>query len=112
MKLVALRAELKNNRAFGRAVRAQFDIDTMHAVECARVARAYGERSDIYRRLSWNVLVLLSSPTIPALVRQDLEARILVGESIGGPDILRARGPLNMGRPRRRADLPAIRVAA
>jgi hypothetical protein len=36
MKLVALRAELKSNRAFGRAVRAQFDIDTMHAVECAR----------------------------------------------------------------------------
>jgi hypothetical protein len=52
MKLVVLRAELKSNRAFGRAVRAQFDVDTMHAVECARVARAYGERPDIYRRLT------------------------------------------------------------
>jgi hypothetical protein len=110
--VATLRAELKSNRAFGRAVRAQFDIDTMHAVECARVARAYGERLDIYRRLSWNALVLLSSPTIPAPVRQDLEARILVGESVGGPDILRAHGPLNMGRPRQRADRPAMRVAA
>jgi len=55
--------------------------------------------------------VLLSSPTIPAPVRQDLEARILVGESIGGLDILRSRGALNMGPPRRRADRP-IRVAA
>jgi len=111
LKLVALRADLKSNRAFGRAVRAQFDIDTMHAVECARGARAYSERPDIYRRLSWNALVLLSSPTIPAPVRQDLEARILVGESIGGLDILRSRGALNMGPPRRRADRP-IRVAA
>jgi hypothetical protein len=57
-------------------------------------------------------LVLLSLPTIPAPVQQDLEARILVGESVGGPDILRAHGPQNMGRPRRRADRPVMRVAA
>jgi len=39
-------------------VRSQFDIDAMHAVECARVGRAYGERPDIYRRLSWNASLL------------------------------------------------------
>jgi hypothetical protein len=73
---------------------------------------AFGDRPDIFTRISWNTLVLLSSPTMPAPLRQALEARILVGESIGGPDILRARGPLKMGRPRRRADRPAMRMAA
>jgi hypothetical protein len=34
---------------------------------------------------------MLSSPTMPAPVRQDLEARIMAGESIRGPDIDRAR---------------------
>ena len=49
---------------------------------CARAARAYGERREIYSRMSWNALVLLSSPTIPPAVRQDLEPRIMAGESI------------------------------
>ena len=84
----------------------------MHAVECARVAKAYGERPEIFRRLSWNALVLLSSPTMPPAVRRDLEARILAGEAIGGPDIVRARGKLKTGRPRRPSDRPAIRIAA
>jgi hypothetical protein len=90
-KLAALRAQAKSNRAFGRAVRAQFDIEAMHAVECARVARAYGDRPDIYRRLSWNALVLLSSPTLPSPARQRLEARILAGEPVVATDIVRAR---------------------
>jgi hypothetical protein len=112
LKLVELRSRINGILAFGRAVRAQFDIDAMHAVECARVAKAYGERPDIYRRLSWNALVLLSSPTLPLSVPQDLEARILAGESVGGPDIVRARGAHKMGRPKRPADQPALRVAA
>jgi hypothetical protein len=49
---------------------------------------------------------------MPAPVRQDLEARILAGESIGGPDIVRARGQLKTGRPRRRLDQRATRMAA
>jgi hypothetical protein len=108
-KLVALRSQTKSNRAYAGQVRAQFDIDTMHAVECARVARAYGDRPEIFTRLSWHALTLLSSPTMPASVRQDLEARILAGESIGAPHIVRARG--TAGRPKR-ADRPAMWMAA
>lgn len=91
MALIALRTRIKSNRAFGRAVRSQFDVDPMHAVECKRAARAYGDRPDIYCRLSWNALVLLSSPTLPARARQHLEARILAGEKIVATDIIRAR---------------------
>jgi hypothetical protein len=77
-----------------------------------KVARIYGERRDIYSRLSWNALALLSSRTMPPTVRQDLEARILAGESIGGPAIVRARGPFKTGRPRRPADQPPLLMAA
>ena len=80
--------------------------------ECARVAKVYGARPEIYRRLSWEGLIQLSSPTLPSSLRQDLERRILAGERISGPNIIRARGPLKMGRPRRRADRPAMRMAA
>jgi hypothetical protein len=104
---VALRAQVKSNRAFGRAVRAQFDIDAQHAVECAAAARAYGTRPEIFGKLSWDALVVLSSSTMPALVRQALEARILAGERIGGPQIRRAR----RAHAQRRAEQPA-RMAA
>ena len=76
------------------------------------MARAYGTRPEIFTRLSWNALVLLSSPTMPAPVRQDLEARILAGQSIGAPDIVRARGTLKPGRPRRPSDRTAMHMAA
>ena len=38
-------------------------------------------------------MVLISSPTMPAEVRADLEARIVAGEAIGAPEIRAARGP-------------------
>jgi hypothetical protein len=41
--------------------------------------------------LAWNALILLSSPTMPVPARWDMEARIVAGESVGGPDIVRAR---------------------
>ena len=53
----------------------------------------------------------LLSPTRPSSLRQDLERRILAGERISGPNIIRARGTLKPGRPRRPADQPA-RMAA
>jgi hypothetical protein len=90
-QLVALRAQVKSNRAFSHAVRARFDIDTQHAVECAAAARAYGSRPEIFGKLSWNALVALSSPTMPAPVRLDLEVHILAGERIGAPQIRAAR---------------------
>jgi hypothetical protein len=110
-KLVALRSQIQSNRAYGRAVRAQFDIDTMQAVECAHVAKTYDARPEIYRRPSWEGLIQLSSPTLPSSLRQDLERRIHAGERISGPDILRARGTLKPGRTRQPANLPA-RMAA
>jgi hypothetical protein len=42
---------------------------------------------------------------LPA-IRQDIETRILAGESIGATDIRRARGPRKTG-PKRPADLPS-----
>jgi hypothetical protein len=109
MKLLALRATIKRNCAFGRAVRRQFDIDAQDAAEMMKVARAYGSRPEIFTRLSWIALVTLSSPALPAAAREALESRIRAGESIGAPEIRAARGP---GRPRRQAGQQATRMAA
>jgi hypothetical protein len=112
VELLALRSRTKSNREFGRLRDRLFDVDTKRSVQCMMVARAYAERPEIYRRLSWKALRDLASPSLPVSARQDLERRILAGESIGGPDIVRARGPLKTGRPRRRADRSAMRMAA
>jgi hypothetical protein len=112
MDLIALRATIKSNCAFGRQVRRRFEVDAQHSCEVMKVARAFGTRPEIYRRLSWEGLLQLSSPTMPAPVRQRLEARILAGEKIVASDIVRARGTLKTGRPRRPADQSAARMAA
>jgi hypothetical protein len=69
-----------------------------------KVARAYGDRPEVFTRVSWNALLLLSSPTMPPAVREGLEARILAGEPISGPDIVHAREGrfTKTGRPKRR----------
>jgi hypothetical protein len=92
MKLLALRATIKGNCAFGRAVRRQFDIDAQDAAEMMKVARVYGSRPEIFTRLSWVALVTLSSPALPAAAREALESRIRAGEAIGAPEIRAARG--------------------
>jgi hypothetical protein len=71
-----------------------------------RVAKPYAERPEIYRRLSWEGLIQLSRPSS---LRQDLQRRILAGERISGPDIIRARGTLKAPK---RTDQPALRMAA
>jgi hypothetical protein len=111
MKLLALRATIKGNCAFGRAVRREFDIDAQDAAEMMKVARAYGSRPEIFTRLSWVALVTLSSPALPVAAREALESRIRAGEAIGAPEIRAARGPLRSG-PRRQAGQPAARMAA
>ena len=112
MELIALRATIKSNCAFGRQVRRRFEIDAQHSCEVMKVARAYGAKPGIYQRMSWEALLKLSSPTMPAPVRLRLEARILAGEKIVASDIVRARGTLKTGRPRRPAEQPAPRMAA
>ena len=82
----------------------------MHAVECARVARAYaGGRDEIIARLSWDCLVRLSSPSMPATARQAIEARVIAGENIVASDIVRARQAAHASR--KPADQPASMAA-
>jgi hypothetical protein len=52
------------------------------------------------------------SLSIPQSLRRELEAKIIAGKRVGASEIRRARGPLKMGRSRRRADRPAMRMAA
>jgi hypothetical protein len=82
---------IKSNYDFGRQVRRQFDIDGQHACEVMKTARMYGTRPEIFARLSWNALLHLASPAIPAAAREKLEACILAGDRIGGPQIRAAR---------------------
>jgi hypothetical protein len=97
LDLLALRSTHRSNCAFGR-VRRQFEVDGQHACETMRVARLYGAKPEIYTRLSWNALVMLSSPSLPAAVRQDLETRVISGERVGEPEIRAARGALMAGK--------------
>lgn len=90
-QLVGLRSTIKGNCAFGRQVRRQFEIDAQHCCELMRVARAYGSKPEVYTRLSWHSLVLLSRASMPASVRQGLESRITAGEKIVQSDIGAAR---------------------
>jgi hypothetical protein len=112
MDLIALRATIQSNCAFGRQVRRRFEVDAQLAGELMKVARAFGTRPAIFTRLSWDCLVRLSSPSMSATARQAIEARVIAGEKIVASDIVRARGTLKNGRPpRRSADQPA-RMAA
>jgi hypothetical protein len=112
LELLKLRSAIKSNREYGRQVRQQFDIETRLAVNALKVARVYGARPEIYTRLSWNALVTLASPSLPAAVRDALERRIITGEHVGAPEIRATRGALKAGNRRRHADQRAQRMAA
>jgi hypothetical protein len=99
-QLLELRANIPNNREFGRLLRRQFDMDQKSASEAMRVARAYGGRPEITSHLSWEALLQISSPALSPTTRQRFETRILAGENIKGVTIKRARGRLPSGRPR------------
>jgi hypothetical protein len=66
----------------------------------------YGGRPEIWRQLSWQALVQLSSPSLPAKHREEFEQRIIAGEGVKGPEIARARCKRRIGRPK------AARMAA
>lgn len=110
IELLALRAATPSNTRFGE-MRARFGVDQITASEAMKVARAYGTRPEIYRRLSWIALFELSSPKMSPAVRQTIEAQILAGQSVTAPQIRRARGRLRPGSPKRPTDQPA-RMAA
>jgi hypothetical protein len=101
LQLMKLKSETRRNITFGALRRKHFgDVDPQLAMEAARVARAYCQRPDIYRRLGWPALVELSSPSLTAGKRKQLEARILAGEKVTRKEIAAARGQLPNGRPK------------
>jgi hypothetical protein len=111
--LLALRASMPSNAQFGREVHMRFPgVDQITASEAMKVARTYGTRPEIYRRLSWIALFELSSPKMAPSVRQALEAKILAGQSITALQIRRARGRLRGGRPKRRLNNQPASMAA
>ena len=92
-KLAALRDTMPSNRKFGATVRKQFGIDNpLEVAEMARVARRYGNRSEIFSNAGWRVLTELSSTVTSDEVRGQFESRILAGERVNGGEIIRARG--------------------
>lgn len=110
-ELLELKAQSRRNNEFAVLRRKKFpNVEAMLATEAARVARTYGERPDIYQRLSWAALVELASPSLPAAAREQFERRALGGEDVKGAEIVRARGRLPSGRPRQ--ERPATRMAA
>jgi hypothetical protein len=108
LELVALRSTIRGNRAFGRQVRARYDIDAQLASESMKVARLYGGRDEIITRLSWDCLRRLAATSMPATARQAIEAKVIAGEKIVASDIDRAR-QAHAARP---TNQPATRMAA
>jgi hypothetical protein len=96
-----LRSKTEGNIDFGR-LRRKLDVEPVSAQEALRVARVYGRRPEIFRRLTWQALVELSSPSLPADARTEIEAKIMAGDRFTHTQI-RARRPLKK---------PAQRVAA
>jgi hypothetical protein len=68
-----------------------FDVDTQTGVELMRVSRAFGQRPDVYRRLSWQGLVELSAASMPWNIRRRLETAIMTGTKMTAVQIRRAR---------------------
>ena len=111
-ELLALRASIACNKQFGRDRRRRYpDVDSIAASESMKVARAYGARPEIYRRLSWIALFELSSPKMAQSARQSIEAKILAGQAVTAPQIRKARGPLKGGSLKRKPDQQAQMAA-
>ncbi|KRR11297.1 hypothetical protein CQ12_05575 [Bradyrhizobium jicamae] len=98
-KLATLRDVMPNNRRFGAAVRKQFDLhDPLEVAEMARVARRYGDRPEIFRKVGWRVLVELASSATSEAKCREFEARIAAGECVNGAEVIRARTPIGVRR--------------
>ena len=111
LKLIELKAKSRRNNDYSIMRKKHFgDVDPVLATEATRVARMYGDRPEVYRRASWRVLVELSSPSLSTSARQRFETAIRAGKTINGPQIARARGKMENGRPRYSA--PTMQAAA
>jgi hypothetical protein len=83
--LAALRNISTRPRAFAHT-RRRFGVDAQHGKNCINVARRYGDRRDVTARLSWDALVALASPTLPAATRQRMESTIADGVRVTAND--------------------------
>lgn len=110
-QLWAARSTAAPNVKFGRHIRNGFRVSASEASELMRIWRGYGTRPEIFERVSWAALRELSSPSMPAGLRMELEAKIVAGENVAASDIRRSRGSLPIGRSRRR-ERQAGRAAA
>jgi hypothetical protein len=95
LQLLDLRSKAEGNIEFGR-LRRKLGVEPVSAQEALRVARVYGQRPEIYRRLTWQALVEMASPSLSAEARADLEAKIMAGDRFSHTQI-RVRRPLRSG---------------
>jgi len=101
LQLLELKAQTRgSSKLFSRERRKQIpDVDPSLAIEATRAARVYGQRPDIYRRVSWQALVELSSPSLTPRARLRFETAIIGGEDVNGRQVKLARERLPSGRP-------------
>jgi hypothetical protein len=90
VELLAMKATA-GYRQFGRTAHDRFGLEPLAATPHMQVARLYGDRPDITSRLTWDTLKKLSAPSLPASIRQDLEAALMTGKRVVAGDIVRAR---------------------
>jgi hypothetical protein len=111
-QLATLRDAIPSNQKFGRAVRKQFDLhDPLHVAEMARVARLYGARPDVTRRVrNWRVLAALSGTMLSESARRAFEAQILAGEVVTAKSIAAHASGAERKSGRRRNDAEIIRA--
>jgi hypothetical protein len=100
-ELLIRRAAINSNVYVGEMYREVGIDDFKLATQCMRVAKVYAERADVTERVRWNVLVVLSSPSLSEDQRQDFERRIIAGQKVQAKQIKLARGRLKNGRPKR-----------
>jgi hypothetical protein len=89
LQLTDLQSKASDKLEFGR-LRRKLGVEPVSAQEALRVAGVYGRRPEIYR--AWMALVELSSPSLPAEARAELECKIVAGSRFTHTQI-RARRP-------------------
>jgi hypothetical protein len=111
VKLLELKAKSRRNNDFSELRKRHFgDVEPKLAMQATSVAKVYGAKPEIYRRVSWQALVELSAPSLSAAARLRFESAVIEGKEITGIQIKRARGRRPNGRPRQ--SRPAARMAA
>jgi hypothetical protein len=101
LKLLELKAQSRRSNDYSELRKRHLgDIEPKLAMQAASVAKVYAQRPEIYRQVSWQALVDLSSPSLSMAARMRFEAAIIFGKHIDGRQVKRARGRLRSGRPR------------